>query len=137
MPNPKWVVDWRILGHEMRHIFDCFRNSTLLIRVPSSSCSATSSTGNSAGMILLGVVPGTTEYFEKSVTPLLRRKSSSVTIRPFTSAAGARNRAIIASEKIVWIQVRSLMIAASRSTYRLPQVIDMRWISTGILASCR
>ena len=39
-----------------------FLNVVLSILVPSSSCSATSSTGNSAGIILRGVAPGTREY---------------------------------------------------------------------------
>jgi hypothetical protein len=53
-------------------------------------------------MIRRGVAPGTTENFEKSVTPQrFRRKSSSRSNRPFTDSAGALSIARIASEKIV------------------------------------
>jgi hypothetical protein len=53
-------------------------------------------------MILLGEVPGTTEYFEKSLTPAcLRRKSSSNSSRPLTTVAGAFRISSMASEKIV------------------------------------
>lgn len=57
----------------------------LSILCPSSSCSATSNTGNLAGIIRRGFEPGITLYLEKSVTPhFSRRKSSSVSSSPFT-----------------------------------------------------
>lgn len=72
---------------------------------PSSSCSLTRRSGSSAGMILRGSAPGTTEYFEKSVTPAWsRKKSSSRTSSPLTFAAGARRISRMASEKIVGLR---------------------------------
>lgn len=54
-------------------------------------------------MIRRGITPGTTEYFEKSVTPQrFLRKSSSRSKTPFTDSAGALIIARIASEKIVF-----------------------------------
>lgn len=93
----------RILYNDLSsHSFER-RNVVLSIRVPSSSCSATSRTGNSAGMILRGAEPSTSEYFEKSVTPQRRRrKSSSRSRSPFTVSAGARNISSMASAKIVY-----------------------------------
>jgi hypothetical protein len=58
-------------------------------------------------MIRRGDVPGISAYFEKSVTPLVRRKSSSSSKLPFTSLAGLLIIARIASEKMAWIIVRT------------------------------
>ena len=83
--------------------YSLVRNFVLSIRFPSSSCSATSRTGNLAGIIRLGVDPGTTEYLEKSEIPhFSRRKSSSVSRSPFTVWCGARSIAKTASENIVY-----------------------------------
>ena len=74
--------------------------STLL---PSSSCSSTRRSGNRLGIILRGVAPSTTEYFEKSSTPrCMRRKSSSRSSSPLTVDVGALSMARIASEKMVY-----------------------------------
>ena len=66
-------------------------------------------------MIRLGDDPGTTEYLEKSVTPVFRRKSSSSSRQPLTWDVGARIMARIASEKMVFnnqrcnVAIRSLV----------------------------
>lgn len=79
------------------------RTFALSMRCPSSSCSATSRTGNLAGIIRRGVDSGITEYLEKSETPhFSRRKSSSVSRSPFTIWCGARSIARTASENIVY-----------------------------------
>ena len=85
------------------------RTFVLSIRCPSSSCSATSRTGNLAGIIRRGVDPVITEYLEKSETPhVSRRKSSSVSRSPFTIWCGARSIARIASENIVYCSLSVL-----------------------------
>ena len=97
---------WPLTPHRT-YIFAC--TLVLSIRCPSSSCSATSRTGKSAGIIRRGVDPGITEYLEKSETPhFFRRKSSSVSRRPFTTWCGARSIARIASENIVYSRVSVL-----------------------------
>lgn len=54
------------------------------------------------GTILLGSLPGTTEYLEKSATPACSlRKSSPSRSCPFTTDAGAPRIANTAYEKIV------------------------------------
>lgn len=75
-------------------------DAALSIRLPSSSCSLTVRSGNSAGMILRGVEPSTRAYFPKSETPLSLRKSSSRRQRPLTSFGGELSIARMASEKI-------------------------------------
>src|SRR5271156_2690450 len=88
-------------------------NLVLSVLRPSSSCSATVKSGNFAGMILLGEVPATTEYFPKSVIPAcLRRKSSSRVRRPLTTFGGACSIANMASEKIVALR-RSFSLSGS------------------------
>lgn len=70
--------------------------------LPSSACSATVKSGRDLGMILRGLVPGTTLYLEKSVTPACsRRKSSSSSSSPLTTDGEALRMARMASEKIV------------------------------------
>lgn len=105
-----WVVIRLLASISMAHAWNCSyevhyilaRSFVLSILCPSSSCSATSSTGNLAGIIRRGVDPGTTEYLEKSVTPhFSRRKSSSVSRSPLTLLGGARTISTMASEKIV------------------------------------
>jgi len=91
-----------VLWLELIYIFDS-RSFALSIRRPSSSCSATVRSGNSAGIIRLGDEPGIKAYFENSVTPVLRRKSSSSSSCPLTCSVGARIIARIASEKMVYI----------------------------------
>lgn len=56
-----------------RYNFDLL-SRVLFILVPSSSCSATRRSGNSAGIIRLGVAPGTSAYLEKSVAPSWLRR---------------------------------------------------------------
>lgn len=98
--------NWPLTPHQT-YIFA--RTVVLSIRFPSSSCSATSSTGKLSGIIRLGVDPGITEYLEKSDTPhFFRRKSSSVSRRPFTTLCGARSIARTASENIVCCSVSVL-----------------------------
>ena len=104
------------------------RVTVLSTLVPSSSCSATSRTGNSAGIILRGLAPSTSEYFEKSVTPhCRRRKSSSSSNKPFTFSVGARKISSIASPKIVFIHHQTY-VGLSESTYWLPQVLFFLWL---------
>ena len=91
--------------------FDRFSKLVLSILVPSSSCSATLKSGNEAGMILRGAVPGTQEYLLKSSTfSCSRRKSSSKKHCPVTSSGGDLRMARMASEKIVGLR-RSLLSA--------------------------
>lgn len=86
-------------------------NCVLSILLPSSSCSATRRSGNEAGMILRGEVPGTQEYCSKfSTFSWSRKKSSSRKHSPVTSSGGAFRMARIASEKIVGFR-RSLLSA--------------------------
>lgn len=83
---------------------------------PSSSCSLTLKSGNSTGIILLGLLPGTTEYLSKSVTPTsLLKKSSSSSNLPFTFPAGALKIPNTASEKIVALR-KSFLNPGSRLT---------------------
>lgn len=80
----------------------------LSYRFPSSACSATVRSGSFWGMMRRGVVPGTTLYLEKSVTPACsRRKSSSRRSSPLTTEGGARRMARMASEKMAALR-RSL-----------------------------
>lgn len=90
---------------------DRFSTVALSILVPSSSCSATRRSGNEAGMILRGEVPGMQEYLSKfSTFSCSRRKSSSRKHCPVTSPGGDSRMARMASEKIVGLR-RSLLSA--------------------------
>ncbi len=78
-----------------------FLSRVLSTLFPSSSCSSTRRSGKRLGIILRGVAPSTTEYFEKSSTPrYVRKKSSSSSSSPLTVDVGALSMARIASEKI-------------------------------------
>jgi hypothetical protein len=91
--------------------FEDLSNLVLSILVPSSSCSATRRSGNEAGMIRRGDVPGTQEYCPKSVIfSWSRKKSSSRKHCPVTPSGGELRIAMIASEKIVGFR-RSLLSA--------------------------
>lgn len=72
--------------------------------IPSSSSSSTLKSGNTRGIILLGLAPSTTLYLSKSSSPNpnWRRKSSSVVKSPFTWEAGEESSARMACENIVW-----------------------------------
>lgn len=80
-------------------------------------------------MIRLGLVPGTTAYAEKSVTPhCSRRKSSSRTSFPFTAEAGAVRMAWMASEKMVGFR-RSL---SSEGFVRVNCFVAADWMDLGM-----
>ena len=101
-------------GNRFRRLHQSFEfvlNSVLSTLEPSSSCSATRRSGNEAGMILRGDVPGTQEYFPKfSIFPWLRKKSSSRKHWPVTASGGDSRMARMASEKIVGLR-KSLLSA--------------------------
>jgi len=91
--------------------FDPPLKRVLSTLVPSSSCSATLRSGNEAGMIRLGDISGTQEYFSKSlIFSWSRKKSSSRKQCPVTSPGGDSRMASMASEKIVGLR-RSLLSA--------------------------
>jgi hypothetical protein len=91
--------------------FERLSKRVLSTLVPSSSCSATRKSGNEAGMIRRGDVPGTQEYFPKSlIFSWSRKKSSSRKRWPVTSSGGDSSMAMMASEKIVGL--RKLLLSA-------------------------
>ena len=91
--------------------FERLSKRVLSTLMPSSSCSATRKSGNETGMIRRGDVPGTQEYFSKSVMfSWSRKKSSSRKHCPVTSPGGDLRMARMASEKIVGFR-RSLLSA--------------------------
>lgn len=65
MPNP--FLSNRISVKQPTHSFPPLI-TTLSILTPSSACSSTSRLGNTLGMILRGLLPGTTLYLSKSAS---------------------------------------------------------------------
>jgi hypothetical protein len=86
--------------HMSPYSFVSLSNELSILR-PSSSCSLTRRSGNSAGIIRRGTVPSTSAYLLKSEIPSCSlRKSSSSTHLPLTSLVGDLIMAKIVSENI-------------------------------------